>query len=163
MKDNSKKIDVRRACTEDAQGLLKLLEYILNLHFSGRPDIFKNVGSKYGMPELKTILSDEKTPVFAAVDEKENVVGYAFCIEKEIPESTVLQRRKVLYVDDLCVDESCRGLGVGGKLMEAVKEHAQYVGATSIELNVWGFNHSAISFYEHLGFKVQKSTMEIIL
>ena len=51
----------------------------------------------------------------------------------------------------------------GGKLMEAVKEHAQYVGATSIELNVWGFNHSAISFYVHLGFKVQKSTMEIIL
>ena len=44
--------------------------------------------------------------------------------------------------------------------MEAVSDYAKSISADSIELNVWGFNESAISFYEHMGYKVQKSTME---
>lgn len=163
-------IFIRRATDEDIPSILELLEYILQLHHSGRPDIFKSEDSKYSEEELKSILKNDKTPVFVAVvnkdsdrntDYKSTVLGYAFCIEKEIQENASLLHRKYLYLDDICVSEKCRGKGVGGRLMDAVKEYCMKIGASSLELNVWGFNKSAISFYEHLGFKTQKSIMEV--
>ena len=166
MKNNSIKFDIRLATQKDIPGLLRLLQYILSLHSNGRPDIFNNAGSKYGQSELETIVKDKNTPIFVAVDcdaesgAPNSILGYAFCIEKEIKNNRVLKERKILYLDDLCVDESCRGLGLGSKLMEAVSDYAKSISADSIELNVWGFNDSAISFYEHMGYKVQKSTME---
>ncbi|HBV52185.1 MAG TPA: GNAT family N-acetyltransferase, partial [Clostridiales bacterium] len=71
--------------------------------------------------------------------------------------------RKILYVDDLCVEEQSRGRGLGRALLEEVKKHALSIGAQSVELNVWNFNQSAVSFYEHLGFSVQKSILELPL
>lgn len=89
------------------------------------------------------------------------MLGYAFCIVKETKDNILLHDRKVLYLDDLCVNTEARGRGIGRKLMEKVQSHAQDIGANSIELNVWDFNKSAIEFYKHCGFSVLKSTMEL--
>ena len=151
---------IRKATSQDLNSILKLLESILALHHSGRPDIFRNAGSKYTYEELENIISDEKTPVFVADDANGNILGYAFCIEKEIG-NNALQDRKILYLDDLCVDETKRGSGTGKLLMEHIKKYAKEINADNLELNVWSFNKQAISFYEHMGFTVQKSTMEI--
>lgn len=151
---------IRKATSQDLNSILKLLESILALHYNGRPDIFKNTGSKYTYEELENIISNEKTPVFVADDGNGTILGYAFCIEKEIG-NNALQDRKILYLDDLCVDETKRGFGTGKLLIEHIKNYAREINADNLELNVWNFNKNAISFYEHMGFTVQKSTMEI--
>lgn len=155
-------IKIRLATNNDIPYLMELLIYIAKLHHDGRPDIFKDKGSsKYCEEDLQKILSDEKTPVFVAADSAERVLGYAFCVVKETKNNILLHDRKVLYLDDLCVNSNIRGRGIGRKLMEKVQSHAQEIGANSIELNVWDFNKSAIEFYKHCGFSVLKSTMEL--
>ena len=70
---------------------------------------------------------------------------------------------KTLYIDDLCVDSECRGMGIGKALYNYVVEFAKKEGCYNLTLNVWADNTSALGFYESLGLHKQKIGMERIL
>ena len=70
---------------------------------------------------------------------------------------------KTLYIDDLCVDESARGLHIGKDLYEFVLDYAKDQGCYNVTLNVWADNVNAVRFYEKIGMRVQKIGMEKIL
>ncbi|MBP3399143.1 MAG: GNAT family N-acetyltransferase, partial [Erysipelotrichaceae bacterium] len=57
----------------------------------------------------------------------------------------------------------CRGQHVGKSLYEYVLNYAKDNQYYNVTLNVWGFNESAIKFYESCGLSVQKIGMEKIL
>ena len=75
----------------------------------------------------------------------------------------VMADRSTLYIDDLCVEETCRGKGVGKALYEAACAHGREQSCGSITLNVWCCNEKAMRFYEHLGLVPQKIGMEKML
>ena len=108
-------------------------------------------------------MHDESTPVFVAVDEKETVLGYAFCIFVCHENHNILTDIKTLYIDDLCVDEETRGMGVGKALYEHVLAFAKGANCYNVTLNVWACNTGALRFYEKLGLVPQKIGMEIII
>ena len=156
-------ITIRKAEASDCAELLRLLKCIAGLHHAGRSDLFRPASSKYNEAELLDILRNEKKPIFVAAEDAHHVCGYVFCIIKEFVGDPMLQDRRILYIDDLCVDEACRGQGLGKALMDTVRNYAVQIGVESLELNVWNFNKSAAAFYEHLGFTVQKSILELPL
>ncbi len=102
-------------------------------------------------------------PVLVAADENGNVLGYAFCVYKQALNDLLLTDVKSLYIDDLCVDESCRGKHVGSSLYDAVLTLAKQTGCYNVTLNVWQGNDSAMDFYKAKGLKPQKVYMEQIL
>ena len=71
--------------------------------------------------------------------------------------------RKELYIDDLCVDESCRGQGIAKALYRHVSDYAKTVGCGFITLNVWNGNDTAMKFYENAGLTPRSITMEMKL
>ena len=150
---------IRRAIKEDMDAINSLLRQVLEVHANGRPDIFISGRKKYTDDELLNILNDDNTPIYVAVNDNA-VVGYAFCIYQITKNDNILQDRKVLYIDDLCVDESCRGQHIGGQLFEYVSKVAQENNCDAITLNVWAFNKSALKFYEKCGFEPLKYVME---
>lgn len=155
---------IRRACEKDTKGIDRLLEQVLEVHHKGRPDLFKTGTKKYTDEELHIILMDDNRPVFAAVDENTGeLLGYAFCVFIRNTDSNILTDILTLYIDDLCVDESCRGQHIGKQLYEYVLEFAKKSGCYNVTLNVWGENKNAVKFYESCGLKVQKIGMEKIL
>ncbi len=154
---------IRRANEADLEGLNRLLRQVLEVHHEGRPDLFKGGVKKYTDGELVAILHDEGTPVFAAVDEKENMLGYAFCVFIQHKDNNILTDVKTLYIDDLCVDETARGTGVGRALYNHVLAFAKEQGCYNVTLNVWACNESAKRFYEKLGLVPQKYGMETII
>ncbi len=154
---------IRRADQRDLSGVDDLLLQVLTVHHNGRPDLFKAGCRKYTDDELLEIFSDDKRPVFVAVDEGENVMGYAFCIFKQEIGHNVLTDVKTLYIDDLCVDEKIRGRHIGRSLYDYVVEFARQSGCYNVTLNVWSCNEKAIGFYESCGLKPQKIGMETIL
>lgn len=156
-------MNVRRAETKDIPGILNLLIQVDMVHHKGRPDLFKGPATKYNAEELKDIISDDKTPVFVCVDDSGFVAGHAFCIAKQELDNAVLTDIKTLYIDDICVDEKARGKHVGTMLYEHVEKYAKDNGFYNITLNVWECNPTARKFYEALGFKPQKTGMEVIL
>ena len=156
-------MNVRRANRNDIPVLNKLLCQVLNVHHEGRPDIFKAGAKKYTDEELTALLADEKTPVFVAENDKNEVTGYAFCQFQQHKANNILTDIKTLYIDDLCVDESCRGQHIGKTLYDFCVAFAKENGCYNLTLNVWSCNESALRFYEKCGLVPQKIGMEKIL
>ena len=156
-------MNIRRAEEKDMDGLNRLLLQVCLVHHTGRPDLFKYGAKKYMDEELKTIIHEDKTPIFVAVDEKEEVMGYAFCIFQQHINNNILTDIKTLYIDDLCVDENIRGRHIGKSLYEHVLNFAKENGCYNVTLNVWSLNEAAMKFYEKCGLKPQKIGMETIL
>lgn len=154
---------IRRAEEKDIPRIDALLSQVLEIHAALRPDLFVSGTRKYTDEELKGILKDENTPVFAAVDENDVLAGYAFCVMNDYSGSNNMQPVRSLYIDDLCVDETARGSHVGRSLYEYVMAYAKEQGCYSVTLNVWEGNDSARAFYVRMGFGIQKTVMEKIL
>ncbi len=154
---------IRKATNSDINGIISLLYQVHAVHANGRPDIFKLGGIKYTKENIEEILKNENTPIFVLVNEENVVLGYSFCEIKETAEDTSVNRRKTLYIDDLCVDENARGQHIGTKIYEYVKDYAKSISCDSITLNVWEFNETAKIFYEKCGMKPLKTVMEQIL
>lgn len=154
---------IRKANEKDIPQINNLLNQVLMVHHSGRPDIFKADSKKYTDDELKEIIKDDNRPIFVALDENDKVSGYAFCIIKQNINDNILTDIKTLYIDDLCVDENLRGTHIGKNLYEFVLEYARKIGCYNVTLNVWSLNEGAIKFYEKCGMRPQKIGMETIL
>ena len=154
--------EIRKAEDRDIPGILGLLVQVNMVHHNGRPDLFKGPATKYTEAQLRAILRDETTPVFVAVDGGA-VEGHAFCVIKQFPGDNILTDIKTLYIDDICVDESCRGRGTGRALYGHVRQFAKALGCYNLTLNVWSLNEGALRFYESLGLVPQKIGMEQIL
>lgn len=154
---------IRRAQGKDIPAISKLLGEVLEIHAAIRPDIFIPGTTKYTAEELTEILNDNQKPVYVAVDENDEVLGYAFTQLQEQPFSTNMVQFKSLFIDDLCVDSSARSQGVGKALLDFVKQEAKRLGCYELTLNVWAGNDSAICFYEKNGLKTKETTMEYIL
>ena len=153
---------IRRAEKKDIRRLDELLFQVQRIHAEGRPDIFKLGKKKYTDAELEEILADDSRPVF--VEERNGIIlGYAFCIYQETKENEQLHRRKTLYLDDLCVDAGARGQHVGTELYRYVEQTARETGCDSVTLNVWSLNGDAAAFYERMGLKPLKTTLESVL
>src|SRR5687768_3061178 len=63
------------------------------------------------------------------------------------------------WVFDVHLDADRRGQGLGRQLMEALHEQARRLGATTIALNVFGHNTTAIALYDSLGYAVTAQQM----
>lgn len=154
---------IRRAETCDMPRIDELLMQVELVHHKARPDLFKNGGRKYTDEELAAIIADDKRPILVAVDDNNRLLGYAFCISQQYLDNTIMTDIKTLYIDDLCVDEACRGQHIGRALYEAVLAYAREHGCYNVTLNVWSGNDNAQRFYESCGLKPQKIGMEVIL
>ena len=154
---------IRRAQKSDIDGINNLLNQVLMVHHNGRPDLFKANCKKYTDEELVAIIADDTKPVFAAVDEDNSVMGYAFCVFQQHVNNNILTDIKTLYIDDLCVDENIRGRHIGKSLYDYVVDFAKEKGCYNVTLNVWSLNEGAMKFYEKCGLVPQKVGMEVIL
>ena len=152
-------MDIRFAIPQDVPGILNLLRQVGQVHHAGRPDLFRAGAQKYSASQVLFMLENTKTPIFVAAEE-DKVLGYGFCIVKETKDDPVLADGTTLYIDDLCVDENCRGKHVGTAIYETILRYAKQRKCASITLNVWAFNEAAKKFYEKLGLTPQKIGME---
>ena len=154
---------IRRAEEKDIPAVEKLLNEVLEIHAGIRPDIFIAGTSKYTPEELKKMFADEKYLIYVAVDDRDEVLGDAFCRKESRPFSHNMVQFTSLFIDDLCVDQSARGRHVGEALFEHVKQEAKKMGCYEVTLNVWAGNTSAEKFYEKMGMKTKERQMEYIL
>ena len=156
-------MNIRRAEERDIPRLGELLVQVCRIHCQGRPDLFRDGGRKYTDEELEALLKDGDRPILVSEDGAGHVTGYAFCVRQEHRGEGSFNDLTTLYLDDLCVDEACRGQHTGQALYKAVLALARSMGCYNVTLNVWSCNPGAIAFYEKCGLKRQKIGMEVIL
>ena len=151
---------IRPATNTDVARIAELLYQVHAVHVDARPDIFQAGKRKYNDEEIVALLADEQKPIFVYEDENGTVQGYAFCVYQITQGIPALFDRKVLYIDDLCVDASQRGKKIGEKLYQHVVAYAKENGCDSVTLHVWNDNQGAFRFYERLGLEPLKTLME---
>ena len=156
-------MNIRRAKESDMETIHRLLLQVAMVHHRGRPDLFHAGTRKYTDEELREIIHDDSRPIFVAEEPEGTVLGYAFCIFQQQLASHILTDIKTLYIDDLCVDEACRGKGVGRSLYKAVLDFAKKEGCYIVTLNVWSCDTAAMKFYESCGLKPQQVGMASML
>ena len=155
-------MEIRFAQAKDVIGILKLLRQVGQVHHLIRPDIFPAGTIKYDASALQQLLQDKDRPIFVA-DLDGNVAGYCFCVHKRIEAGTCSVQRAELYIDDLCVDENCRRMGIARALYHHALNYSKTLGCQSLTLNVWCGNDGAMRFYEEMGLRPRNVMMEIPL
>ena len=153
---------IRRACEADIPSILSLLRQVGQVHHLIRPDIFPAGTIKYDASALQELLQNTDRPIFIA-DLDGKVAGYCFCVHKRIEAGSCSVSRAELYIDDLCVDENCRRMGIARALYHHALSYSKTLGCQSLTLNVWCGNDGAMRFYEEMGLRPRNILMEIPL
>ena len=151
-------MEIRLAETRDIPGMIELLKQVGGVHHDIRPDIFRPGCQKYNEEQLAELLTDKTRPIFVAA-EGNFVAGYCFCQHRAYQDSTAMTDRKEVYIDDLCVHQTCRGQGIAKILYGHVLAYAKTEGCGFVTLNVWCGNSAQI-FYEKMGMTPRSITME---
>lgn len=97
-------------------------------------------------------LLENKDRFFCYLAEKDGV-AVGFCMGFYTL-STFLGRSG-LYIEDVYVKESCRGLGIGKAFFKMVAQRALDENCGRVEWSVLDWNEPSIKFYESLGAKAQ--------
>lgn len=99
--------------------------------------------------------------VFLAEHPQHGAVGFA----QLYPFFSSVGLAQVFVLNDLFVVEAHRGAGVGERLLNAVREHAQACGAAKLRLSTAVTNQRAQGVYERAGWKREESfyTYELTL
>ena len=71
-----------------------------------------------------------------------------------------MKDRKILNIENICVDKNYQKKGIGKKLYEQLVQLAKERNIDNIELLVWGFNENAINFYKNLGMNIKNLRFE---
>lgn len=133
-------IRVRGAARDDVAAVAKLA-HELALHVAD-PDPGLDTAA---LVEI-CFAADPWCEIFVA-EFNEEIVGFA-CFCRRFEAHT---RQCSLWVSDLVVTRHWRGRGIGRSLLDAVKARGRELGATTIGLEVWHANQSAMTFYSQNG------------
>lgn len=153
-------MQIREAKIKDIEQIVIILEQISKIHYEKRPDIFKKKSKNEIRKNTIEMLKDKKRKIIVAADDTLKIYGLIIYNIKEVKEHINLRDSKVLWIEELGVDESYRKNGIGKMLMKKVEEDAKILDCKRIELNCWDFNNNAISFYERFGMRTQRRIME---
>ena len=161
---STKDAHIRTACPSDLPAVNRILDEVRAVHHALRPDLFRPAGKKYTDDELLVLFACPETPVFVYEDGGA-VLGYIFCAVQETGTesgSGALQSVKTLYIDDLCVEASARGQGIGTRLFHFAEDYARSLGCHNLTLHLWEGNPAA-AFYAAQGLRPQYTALELVL
>ena len=143
----------RRATISDAEILSRLNVDVQRLHARALPHLFKIPQSAdFTLQFMQDQLTDPNNYFYITQQDGEDI-GYVFARLIERTENAVMYGWKYLYIDQISVKASHRGIGCGKQLMEMIFQLAKQEGIRTIALETWTFNQDAQAFFIKLGFE----------
>lgn len=108
-------------------------------------------GSPIPRDLIEEIIESPYHDILLAIDDSDKVVGMA------VVSIVMMTTRRNVYMEDLVVDEACRGKGVGGQMLEAVKDWGRRKGCQRLEFTSTSRENkeNAIKFYESHGIMLR--------
>lgn len=152
-------VSIRKATAEDYDALCDLFDEVDALHRGNLPHIFqKPIGPVREHDDYGGLITDENIGLFVA-EMGQKLVGFVHAVIRDVPAIPIFVPRRSAIVESIGVKSECQTQGLGRRLMGTVHEWAIACGATTIELNVYEFNQTAIGFYQRLGYETLSRKM----
>lgn len=153
-------VNIRQFHSFDISKINKIFKQTLSSHIENMPDLFCSLdeNNNWNSQFLKKISENNTGIVFVAEISRE-VVGYIISYLQKFPMNAPFYKaRKVLYIEDISIEEQYQNKGIGTLLISKCEKWAKKNGFTDIELNVYESNQRAQSFYHKLGYKTLSRT-----
>ena len=144
------------ARTEDRDAVNRLALQVHTMHVAWRPDIYEMVPELFTEERFQECIRSRSLYV-AKIDG--NPVGYVSVKIREYNWPGVV-KRKVMLIDEICVDEACRNQGIGSQIMSEIRVLAKAFGCTDLQLGVYPQNDAAVAFYQKCGFMIRSIDMQ---
>ena len=141
---------------EDRAAIEVLAQQVHGLHVQWRPDLF-TMPDELFPEELYAELVKNRELYVAKLDGA--VIGFAL-LKMRVSEGVGKVTRKIMLIDQVCVDEALRNHGIGTQMMEEVRVLARAFGCTDLQLGVYPQNDEAVSFYQKCGFMIRSIDMQ---
>ena len=143
--------EIDASCVDDE--LLELFVGGFKLHYNGRSDVFPDMTYERLKKNLLEVFDFSNKKVFV-IEEDSKKIGFIILEFRT-------RKNKLIFVDELYVDEDYRKMGYGKKLMDFAYSFAKENDCSRVELNCWCFNEDANNFYKKLGYKEQRIVYEM--
>lgn len=144
------------AIPNDRSEVNRLARQVHEMHVQWRPDLYQ-MPEELFPEELYSELVKNRELYVAKLDGA--VIGFAW-VRIRTAEGVGLVTRKVMLINQVCVDEALRNHGIGTRMMEEVRVLARAFGCTDLQLGVYPQNDAAVSFYQKCGFMIRSIDMQ---
>lgn len=138
---NGGRISVRRADAEDAKELSRLIHLLAEYE--------KMQDRCTSSPESVARMMNEENGLGGVIAEVHGkVIGMAVY---SLYRLATFSGRRVLYIEDICIEEAFRGMGAGSMIFEELENIARELDCIKLEWKCLEWNTNARKFYESRG------------
>lgn len=139
-------LKVQEAYSSDYEWFLQVFSRVEALHREFLPWKYKKTDIFFSKQEFEDILIWNNAKIFIA-KYNQQIVWIVLAFIKEAPNKPILQKRKYIEIDTICVLEKFEWQWIWKKLLNTIEQRWNIIGIQDIQLNVWLFNKSAVDFY----------------
>ena len=144
------------ATKHDRAEVERLAKQVHEMHVAWRPDLFQMPEELYP-DELYSQLIKARELYVAKLNG--TVVGYCW-LRMRVSDAIGRIPRKIMLIDQLCVDEEFRNHGIGTQMVTEIRALARAFRCTDLQLGVYPQNDAAVSFYQKCGFMIRSIDMQ---
>ena len=155
-------MQIETATERHIDAIIPLRLHVQNIHVALFPYIFKPPVEEELRDFFRDTLRDKSTRIFLARN-GEQIFGYCLMRIHEHPENPFCRARRLIYIEHICVDESCRHRGVGKRLLAEVRNLALQLRIDRIQLDFWTANQNAGRAFRAQGFQTFNENMYLDL
>jgi ribosomal protein S18 acetylase RimI-like enzyme len=143
--------DIRVATKQDAALISMLNADVQAIHADALPWRFKQPGPDMFKPtDAEELLSRANHVAFLAHAD-EMPAGYVVAEIVRRDESAQHHAHATIYVHHISVRPDFQRRGIGRALLDAVKQHGEAIGISTLALDTWSFNEQALTFFRSYG------------
>lgn len=150
---------IQLAQMADRTAVERLAKQVHARHVAWRPDLYDMPQELYDQARFADAVAKRQLYVAKIGTE---IIGYAL-VNIRVAEGTGRIRRKVMLLEELCVDGELRRQGFGTQILTDVKALAKAFGCSGLQLGVFPQNDEAVSFYQKNGFFISSISMQMKL
>ena len=147
---------IELAAKQDREAVERLAKQVHALHVQWRPDLYTMPGELYPQELFSGMIRNRELYV-AKIDGI--VAGYCRLVMKQASGIGIVPR-KVMLIDQFCVDEPLQNHGIGTQMAAEIRVLAKAFGCTDLQLGVYPQNDAAVSFWQKCGFMIQSINMQ---
>lgn len=144
------------ATLSDREAVNAMARQVHAMHVEWRPDIYKMEDEMYPAARMQDAIRERQLYVAKLNDA---VVGYVLLKIRDYDFPGHV-KRKVMLIDEICVEQSVRNQGIGKAMMEDVHALARAFRCTDLQLGVYPQNDGAVAFYQKCGFTIRSIDMQ---
>ena len=147
---------IELARLSDRADVNRIARQVHAMHVQWRPDLYTMPEELFPEDRFSELVKNRE---LYAAKWNDTVVGFVV-VRIRVSEGVGKVTRKVMLIDQFCVDEGFRNHGIGTQMMEELRVLARAFGCTDLQLNVYPENDAAVSFYQKCGFMIQNINMQ---